>query len=651
MSLAGGIAAGSQPADRWSPEPDAAITWRVDRDSRLPHEDHIEMSGPLVSVIVRYGVDEDGLLTLTRQVVGPTLRTIPNDTHASLSHTFGREADPEITVDGVRVSGERPRTIRLDGTLTIESTTDQGLRITRTLVAHRHERAVLENWVLTNDSDAAMRVEVVGRSLTTEAHGVEGLYTMGRYLDSEGQCDLGPGQQHVLAVIFSAGIGHDWAAAVAEHDEHERRSYAQRLFGSLRLETPDPVLNRAFDFAKLRAAESIFETKGGLMHGPGGGAYYAAIWANDQAEYAGPFFPFLGDEAGNEASLNCYRLFAGYMKDDYAPIPSSIIAEGTDVWAGAGDRGDAAMVAYGAARFALARGDRAIAEELWPAIEWCLEYCRRRMTPEGVVASDSDELEGRFPAGDANLNTSCLTYGGLRGAAHLGRGLGKGDAAAEYDRRADALAEAIERHFGATVEGHETYRYYDGNDVLRAWICVPLTMGLLDRAEGTIEALFSPRLWTDDGLATEAGQETFWDRATLYGLRGVFAAGDTERALSFLAAYTRRRLLGDHVPYAVEAYPEGGQRHLSAESALYCRVYTEGLFGITPTGLRSFDCVPRLPEGWDAMALRDVKAFGNAFDVEVLRDGERSRVRVSVGSRVVFEETCTGEPLRVVLPE
>ena len=31
------------------------------------------------------------------------------------------------------------------------------------------------------------------------------------------------------------------------------------------------------------------------MHGPGGGRYYAAIWANDQAEYANPFFGYLGE--------------------------------------------------------------------------------------------------------------------------------------------------------------------------------------------------------------------------------------------------------------------------------------------------------------------------------------------------------------------
>ena len=36
-------------------------------------------------------------------------------------------------------------------------------------------------------------------------------------------------------------------------------------------------------------------------------AYYAAIWANDQAEYVGPFFPFLGYSKGNDASANAYQ--------------------------------------------------------------------------------------------------------------------------------------------------------------------------------------------------------------------------------------------------------------------------------------------------------------------------------------------------------
>jgi cellobiose phosphorylase len=81
-------------------------------------------------------------------------------------------------------------------------------------------------------------------------------------------------------------------------------------------------------------------------------------------------------------------------------------------------------------------------------------------------------------------------------------------------------------------------------------------------------------------------------------------------------------LLGEHVPYAVEAYPEGNQRHLSAESGLYCRIYTEGIFGIRPTGFNSFDMTPRLPKDWNNMALRNIHAFQNNFDLEVSRDGK-----------------------------
>ena len=195
--------------------------------------------------------------------------------------------------------------------------------------------------------------------------------------------------------------------------------------------------------------------------------------------------------------------------------------------------------------------------------------------------------------------------------------MGKTDEAADCDRRADTLAKAIDKYFGATVEGFDTYRYYDGNTVLRSWICLPLCMGLMDRRDATIAALFSPRLWTDDGLATASGDRTFWDRSTLYGFRGAFRAGETAKTMPFLRAYTHRRLLGDHVPYPVEAWPEGGQRHLSSESGLYCDVYIDGLFGLQPIGLDSFRCTPRLPEGWPRMALRSIHAFGRDFDVEV----------------------------------
>ena len=117
------------------------------------------------------------------------------------------------------------------------------------------------------------------------------------------------------------------------------------------------------------------------------------------------------------------------------------------------------------------------------------------------------------------------------------------------------------------MKGFETYRYYEGNDLLRSWICIPLVMDIFDRKEGTVSALLSPALWSENGVYTEEGTDVFWDRATLYALRGIYASGYREKATSHLLEYSGHRLLGEHVPYAVEAWPEGNQRHLSTGSS------------------------------------------------------------------------------------
>lgn len=97
------------------------------------------------------------------------------------------------------------------------------------------------------------------------------------------------------------------------------------------------------------------------------------------------------------------------------------------------------MIAYGFSRFLLTYGDKAAALRHWPAIEWVLEYCNRHKTAEGVIESASDELEGHFPSGKCNLNTTMLTYAGLRSAVDLAEELGKTDLARGYRERAEAL--------------------------------------------------------------------------------------------------------------------------------------------------------------------------------------------------------------------
>ncbi|MDR2969629.1 MAG: hypothetical protein LBV32_08510 [Tannerellaceae bacterium] len=641
-----GNAQNDRTANRWKIDDSGSITWTI--DSRIPHDDHIEMSGERISTVLRYGVDAKGAFTLERSFVWPMLRTIPNNTHASLMRRFGWNIIGDmLTINGRRVADEKVKSITLDGVMTVvsefELPRNGKIELTRYLFPSTQKAAYCEKYAITNAGQQPFVIEVPeARSITKTdpQKGVDGEYEIEALVGGIAGRTVSPGESVVFYADFKAfRKGEQTEAIDVEKELSARKNLIGRFWGNLILETPNRTINTMFAFAKIRGAESIYKTKGGYMHGPGGESYYAALWANDQAEYINPFFPYLGYDTGNKSAYNSYKHFARFMNDGYKPIPSSIVAEGTDIWNGAGDRGDAAMIAYGVARYSLSRGDKEEALELWPLLEWCLEYCRRNLNEDGVVTSDSDELENRFPAGDANLCTSSLYYDALISAVYLGKELGKSKVQlSAYTKQAGNLRKAIDLHFGGTVEGFDTYQYYKGNDVLRSWICMPLTVGIYDRKEETIKALFSPRLWTRDGLLTQAGSETFWDRSTLYALRGVFECGETAKGIDYLSYYSNQRLLGEHVPYAIEAWPEGNQRHLSAESGLYCRIITEGMFGIRPTGLHAFTLTPRLPVGWDYMNLRKVKAFNDDFDIEISRDKELLNIRISRNNKTIFNK-------------
>jgi hypothetical protein len=622
---------------QWNMATDGGITWTV--KSGEPHNDNIEMSGRQISAIVTYGIDADKTLILKKQLIFPMLRNLPNKTSSHLSQKFDKESQPLILVNGTEIK-ETPVTFHHKGMLTISSNTNTPLTVKRSVFPSVDKAVYLEVYQLKNSSASPLSVEIrhdVPDFHTKPEAGVYGEYVVSVQSSKKGNFTIAPDGELEFAVVYSARkLNEELYAFSASWEMAKRREMVAGILNSLVLETPNDTINREFAFAKIRGTESIYDTKGGLMHGPGGGAYYAAIWANDQAEYINPFFPFLGNINGNESAINAYRHFARFMNPEFKPIPSSIISEGVGTWHGAKDRGDQAMIAYGASRFALAYGDKNAAIELWPLIEWCLEYLERKKSPEGVIFSDSDELENRFENGDYNLATNSLTYGGLISAAHLATQLGKPEAAALYEKRAAELRKAIDKYFGATVQGFDTYQYYLGNTKLRAWICYPLNMGIFDRKEATMKALFSDYLWTRDGILSESGTKTFWDRSTLHAFKGLLAAGATNQVMPYLMYYSAKRLLGDHVPYPVEAWPEGNQRHLSAESGLYCRVVTEGLFDIEPVGFRSFTMKPLLPAGWNFMKLNNIRAFQSDFDIEVSRKGKKTIVKVSQSGKIIF---------------
>ena len=615
-------------------------------------KDHFAMSGRMMDTIVEWSINADGAFDAVRLCRFPMLRRIPDNTHASLSIRLYDTELPRPTADGEDIGTGKAQRVFLNGIL--EVTSDYEKFAARHLIfPAQSAQAMFDYYEFTNITDKSVTLRIPSYLHESEtAPGVFGVYIVTTRIIGSGVFTLAPGESANYSVIRSARRADEppfFAEPFAELAA--RQAFIEETAERLTLETPVPELNKLFDMAKFHALESIFATRGGPMHAPGGyGSYLAAIWANDQAEYANPFFPFLGNPVGDESALNSFRHFARYMNDDFKAIPSSIIAEGRGFWNGAGDRGDMAMIAHGASRFVLASGNHEWARELLPLIDWSLEFCRRKITPDGIVASDSDELENRFPSGDANLCTSTLFYDALLRTADIYDAFGNPAKADALRSEAARIRQAIIAYFGAEIEGYKTYRYYDGNTVLRSWICMPLVFGIDHNERGTVEALFSDLLWMGDGLLCASdNRRTYWDRSTLYALRGVFFSGYADEALPRLVSYARTRLLGDHVPYPIEAYPENNQSHLSAESALFCRVFTEGMFGIEPTGFDSFHCTINMPAEWNKIALRKCHAFGRVFDLEAERKGDTMVITLtdSAGTVIDTKEAAPGQRVQL----
>ncbi len=614
--------------NRWEITGKHEITWRI-QSHDTAHNDQIEMSGKQVSAIITYGIHDEQELTLDKTLVFPMLRTIPNDTYGSMKWNIQKHPEARIKVNGEEVK-ERATHFIFNGLLLIRSQLDEGIILTHHLFPSTDKPAMIDRREIVNHTSQPISVTIPNlywADTTVADQGVYGSYVLSIKTYHGGKFTLQPGGNRKYAIVYAARkITNPAYYYAARYEQRKREDLIDEIMGNLVLETPDSVINTMFSLAKLRATESIFDTKNGLMHSPGGGVYYAAIWANDEAEYVNPFFPFLGNPEGIASAINSFRIFAHYMNPEYRPIPSSIIAEGTDYWNGAGDRGDQAMIAYGASQFALAYGNRIVAQRLWPLISWCLEYLRRQKNKQGVILSDTDELEGRLPAGDANLSTNILTYGALRTASNLASALDMPEVGQLLLKEASTLKKNIAAYFEATVQGFKTYQYYKGNTQLRSWIGLPLTVGIFNRAKGTVNALFSPYLWTDNGMLAVSGASTYWDRELLYALQGTYFAGYTNKGTHYLHRYSVARLLGEHVPYAIEAWPEGDKRQLSAESGLYARVITEGLFGIRVKSFNSFQMKPLLPDSWSHMALKNVHILQRNFDIIVRKEGRGYRI-------------------------
>ena len=194
------------------------------------------------------------------------------------------------------------------------------------------------------------------------------------------------------------------------------------------LKCPDKYLNSLVHFAKIRTSEAVFDSPTiGLCHSPGGNMFYCGVWCNDQVEYTAPLTPYLYPPNSTEHSAirqslrTLYEYFDIYSKQ----IPYSVEIDGGYI--GRLDRGDAAMFALGASQYLLSTWNSdnsdndSFVNEMKQAIQFACEILIEKIEDcaKGVIGSQSDELEGRFPTGDFNLSTNTLAICALFSTAQF----------------------------------------------------------------------------------------------------------------------------------------------------------------------------------------------------------------------------------------
>ena len=286
------VAIGGQGADstteaatRWRiADGGKRIVWDVAHDARLPHGDRFEMSGLRASLIFSYDVAGDKSLALGRKVVWPAYRVQPNNTHGSFAYKFSEKKVPRLTADG-KPCGEIVDAISFDGVWRAESrSADGSLRIVRSVFPSVDKAAAFE-WIEVENAGNEPRKVGFTKDFADYALGCTGRYEVRAQAFPSGIRALAPGEKGTWTLRLSArrvdepDCPADGAAELAA-----RVKRVEQLTSPLVLETGIPEIDTAFHFAKIRAGESIFATRTGIVHSPGGGSYYAASWCNDQVE-------------------------------------------------------------------------------------------------------------------------------------------------------------------------------------------------------------------------------------------------------------------------------------------------------------------------------------------------------------------------------
>ncbi|RZM06031.1 MAG: six-hairpin glycosidase-like protein, partial [Pedobacter sp.] len=274
----------------WHTNTDHGITWDLTKENRLPHDDNLEMSGSMVSGIISYKVNKAKEVEISRDIIFPQLRKYSKSNEsmyrAYLRSQYKDEILPVITLGEKKYETGVLDSIRINGKISFYFKERDGIQVVRTFFPAMDGRCFVEKWTMSNKGAKPQKMSIGATELVQNEAGFHGQYHRKIVTDAKSAVEINPGEQYIFGIYFMASLNDE---PEPERSltviEHKRDLFLDTVSSNLMLKTPDSVINTLFYFSKIRSAESIFRSRLGLVHSPGGGSYYVGIWANDQAEY------------------------------------------------------------------------------------------------------------------------------------------------------------------------------------------------------------------------------------------------------------------------------------------------------------------------------------------------------------------------------
>ncbi len=488
--------------------------------------------------------------------------------------------------------------------------------------------------------------------------------------------DAARARREFIPIAIAAGIAprdqviatYQRLIANAKQLYEEKRAHVDRLLaGATRIETPDPTIDRAYQWALVNLDEQ-------MVCNPDLGCGLVAGWGpSGQGTRPGFGWFFGGDAAINSLAMSSsgltaavaqgLRFLAKYQRADGKITHEISQSAGRLPWFTEypytyyhADTTPYYIVA--AWRYWRATGDDALIGELWPAIRKAYAWCLTTESDgDGLIENELGGLGaievGAISAGiHEDIYLASVWVEALRAMTELASAEHDPTLAGDTRAMLEKASKTLNDRFWIESAGHYAFGLLKGgkvNDALTVWPSTALAFDLLDRARGarTLEEMSTYRMSTDWGTRMLAKDHPLYGPleynmgAVWPFVTGFVALGQYNYGRPWAGYPLVHAVAGLAFDFARGRYPEllSGEYYRPLDTAVPQQFFAASML-VTPLmrGLVGWSAdapghrarlAPQLPPEWPHAALRGLAVGESRLDAELDQRAGRLAARLT----------------------